>query len=77
MALVSRILSTSDRAIREQLREPNTAARLLDFLTGLRFKVLNLSDEQKIKVEQARRAAEEEAVKQGSAKEFRKVYVPK
>jgi hypothetical protein len=76
-ALISRIFSTTDRALREQLREPNVAARFLDFLTGLRLKTLNLDVEQKIKLAQARRIAEEEAVKQGTMLEFRKRYIPK
>lgn len=76
-ALVSRIISTSDRNLREQLREPNTAARFLDFLTGLRAKTLNLDEQQKAKLAVAQKIAEDEAVKQGAAREFRKVYVPK
>lgn len=75
--LLSRILSTSERAMREQIREPNQTARWLDFLTGLRFKTLNLDDEQQKKLESAQKAAEEEQVKQGAMREYRKVYQPK
>lgn len=76
-AAVSRFFSTPDRVFREQIREPNKAARWLDFLTGLRFKTLNLDEEQQKKVFYATKAAEEELVNQGAAKEFKRVYVPK
>lgn len=76
-ALISRIFSTSDRALREHLREPNMAARFLDFLTGLRFKTVNMDEEWKRKEARARKIAEEEAVNQGTAREYKKVYVPR
>lgn len=76
-AMVSRFFSTPDRVFREQLREPNAAARWLDFLTGLRFKTLNLDEEQKAKVAAAIRAAQEEDVKQGLKREYRTIYTPK
>lgn len=73
-ALISRILSMGERQVREQAREPNNAARLLDFLTGLRLKTLNLDEEQAKKIENATRILQEEAVKQGDLQEFRKIY---
>lgn len=76
-ALISRIFSMSERNAREQMRDPDNAARMLDFLTGLRLKSLNLDEEQKRKQEMWQKIAEEEAVKQGDKREFRKVYTPK
>jgi hypothetical protein len=73
-ALISRILSMGERQVREQAREPSNAARLLDFLTGLRLKTLNLDEEQAKKIESATKILQEEAVKQGDLQEFRKIY---
>lgn len=71
--VVSRILSTSDRFFREQTRDPNLAARLLDFTTGIRWKTLNLDEEMAKRAKRRERELQDRAVKQGEAKEFRKV----
>jgi hypothetical protein len=76
-ALVSRIFSTSDRAFREQIREPNTAARLLDFFTGLRFKTLDLDEEQARKMADRKRELESALFKAGQRKQFTRTYKAK
>jgi len=74
MVLLSRVLSTSERAFREQAREPSMAARLLDVMTGFRLKSLNLDEENEKNLKNKERILQEESVKQGDSKVFRKVY---
>jgi hypothetical protein len=75
--LVSRIFSTSDRQFREEIREPNSAARYLNLLTGLQLKTLNLEDEAARQKLEQRKAWLEEQIKQGEVKQGTYTFKPK
>jgi hypothetical protein len=76
-ALISRIISTSERNFKEQQRSPDMTARLLDFLTGLRLKTINFDEEQQRKIYFAIKTLEAEAVKQGDVKQGTYTFKPK
>jgi hypothetical protein len=73
-AMLSRVFSTGDRYFRDQLKEPGAPKFWMQFFTGLHLKKLNLDAERKKQIDAKVKIAEEEAVKQGTAKQFKKVY---
>jgi hypothetical protein len=77
VSMLSRVFSTSDAYFRDMVHEPGAPDFWLRFFTGLRFKTLNLDDEQKRKLEDSTKAAEEEAVKQGTLRQGTYSYRPK
>jgi hypothetical protein len=78
--MFSRIVSTSDRQFREYLEGQagtGNAGAILDFLTGLRAKDLNLTDQQERIIRERTRAAQDALQRRGVGAEFRKYYEPK
>ena len=73
-ALISRIVTTSERQMRESVRTPGKARMLLDLFTGLRFDVRNLDEEAAKKAAANLKVIQEEAVKQGELEKFEKIY---
>lgn len=74
---LSRLVSTSDRQFKRFADSPEWSAVMLDVLTGLRDKTLNLDDEQKRRLYERKRQLEEALVRRGAMKEFNRVYTPK
>jgi hypothetical protein len=75
--ILSRVVSTSDRQFKTFSLDPNWTAVMLDTLTGLRLKNLNLDEEQQKRLQERRRQLERSLVLRGERKEFRRVYEPK
>jgi len=73
-ALLSRIMSMSERNIKEQASDPDWTARMLDFLTGFRLKKIDLDEQVKIKTDFTIKALQEEAVKQGELLRHQNIY---
>jgi hypothetical protein len=76
-ALISRIMSMSERNVKEKSKDPYWTTRMLDFLTGLRSKNLNLDEEVKTKTEWTIKALQEEQVKRGTMKRGQYLFKPK
>jgi len=76
-ALISRILSMGERNVKEQAKDPDWTARMLDFLTGLRLKDINFDEQQKLKIETTIRTLQEEKVKQGELRQGNYYYKQK
>jgi hypothetical protein len=76
-ALISRVLSMGERNVKEQAKDPDWTARMLDFLTGLRLKDINFDEQQKMKVDATIRTLQEEKVKQGELKQGTYTFKPK
>jgi hypothetical protein len=76
-ALISRVLSMGERNVKEQAKDPDWTARMLDFLTGLRLKDINFDEQQKMKVEATIRMLQEEKVKQGELRQGTYTFKPK
>lgn len=73
----SRLISTSDRQFKQMAQDPNAAGALLDVLTGLRAKELNLTEEQAKLLQERQRQLEQAKIRAGEMKEFRRAYTPK
>jgi len=73
-SMLSRVFSTTDAFFRASMKEPGAPEPWLRFFTGLQLKTLNLDSEKKKKLDYAVKAAEEEAIKQGSVREGRYLY---
>jgi hypothetical protein len=70
--MFSRAFSTSDRVFREYLLEgdANIQAALLDGLTGIRFKEINMDDQQRRKLFRRRRQLQESLARRGVLRPF-------
>jgi hypothetical protein len=75
--LLSRVMSTSDRAYRTLAKDPAWTPVLIDFFTGLRYKKLNLDEEKEKMLREREKLTQEAAIKSGEAREFRRVYTPR
>jgi len=76
-AMLSRVFSTTDTYFRDQMREEGAPDWWMRFFTGLQLKTLNLTDEQKKKLKDAERTAQDEAVRQGDLKRGNYYFKPK
>jgi hypothetical protein len=75
--MFSRAFSTSDRVFREYLNDPNISRGLLDVLTGLRVKDLNMDEQQRRKLQRRIRELQDSLVRRGVLREFKKPFEPK
>jgi hypothetical protein len=66
MWALSRVLSTSERQFREYLQDGDYAAALLDLVTGVRLKELNLDEQKKMMLEERYRQLNDAAVRRGT-----------
>jgi len=74
---MSRALTTSDRAFREYTKDENWSALMLDFLTNIRMKELNLDEQMRRRFQERIRLLEQSLIRRGEMREYRKVYTPK
>ena len=74
---LSRLVSTSDRQFRTFTESPEWSRVMLDALTGLRDKEMNLDDEQAKGLVERKRQLEESLVRWGKRREYNRVYKPK
>lgn len=77
ISMLSRVFSTSDAYFRDSMKEEGAPDYWLKFFTGLQHKTLNLDVEKKRKLDAAIKAAEEEAVKQGTLGQGHYNYRPR
>jgi len=75
--MFSRVMSTSDRGFREYSDDPTIGRFLLDFLTGLRAKEMNLDEQQRRVLNRRIRELEQAGVRRGLSREFVKTFEPK
>lgn len=73
----SRLVSTSDRQFKTLANDPSVGPLLLDTLTGLRYKTLNLDDEQAKRLKERQRQLEENLVRWGEMRSFERRYAPR
>lgn len=74
---LSRTVSTSDRVFRNIVEDGDVAAAVLDVLTGLRSKTLQLDEEQRKRLNERERYLMHELEKRGEAQRFEKSYIRK
>lgn len=74
---LSRMVSTSDRQFKTFSDSPEWGRVMLDTLTGLRDKEMNLDDEQAKRLKERTRQLEENLIRWGARKEKGIVYKPK
>jgi hypothetical protein len=74
---LSRMVSTTDRQFKTFTESPEWSRVMLDTLTGLRDKTLNLDDEQAKKMAERKRQLEESLIRWGQRKRYTTVYKPK
>jgi len=76
--MFSRAFSTSDRMFRENyLQGDNISRGMLDFLTGIRAKQLNMDDQEMRKLQTRIRQLKDSLVRRGEMREFTRAYTPK
>jgi len=73
----SRVFSTSDRQFREYAGDANISGALLDFMTGIRDKDINLDESKKRLLKRRIRQLEQSLVRRGEMREFTRPYTPK
>jgi hypothetical protein len=76
---LSRIVSTTDRQWREYLSEGGEgfAAAMLDVITGLRYKEMDMDVEKQRRLDERKRQLEQTLVRWGQRKQFERTYKPK
>ena len=75
--MFSRGFSTTDRVFREYTGDPDISRALLDVLTGVRRKDLDMTEEQERKLRRRIRQLEDSLVRRGVRREFSRTFVPK
>ena len=74
--MFSRVVSTTDRQFREYMDDSAIAGGMLDMLTGLRMKDMNLAEEQVRKLRERKGQLERSLVRRGVGYEFQKQVIP-
>ena len=75
--MFSRAFSTSDRQFREYLPNRQISAALLDVLTGIRVKDLDLDQQAELKLRRRIRQLEQSLVRRGARAEFSRSFTPR
>jgi hypothetical protein len=75
--MFSRVMSTSDRQFREYLQDDRLGAAMLDFMTGLRVKEINMDEQQRRVLDRRIRQLEQSLVRRGVMREFTRPFEPK
>lgn len=71
---LSRLVSTTDRQFRTLTQDPDLGPLILDLMTGMRDKKLNLTEEERKMVQERIRMLQDRAVKRGVYRRFSNVY---
>ena len=73
----SRAFSTSDRVFREYSEDTNINRALLDFMTGIRLKDIDLDEQGKRKLERRIRQLQDSLVRRGALRQYSRPYEPR
>jgi hypothetical protein len=72
--MFSRIVSTSDRQFREYAGDQTIQRAMLDLLTGMREKTINLDEQQALKLRRRVQELEQSLVRRGARQQFTRSY---
>ena len=75
--MFSRFMSTSDRQFREYAEDSNISGAMLDFLTGLRDKKIDLDEQQRRVLMRRIKQLEDASVRRGTSRTFTRAFEPK
>jgi len=72
--MFSRVISTSDRQFREYEKDPSLARAMLDLASGIRYKKIDLDEQQERRLKERIRSLERSLIQRGAGAEYSRFY---